>query len=149
MSGECKFYLGPQDGRSDEEIVHLLETSNTIAVVGLSQNTEKDSNMVARYLLEKGYDVIPVNPNHSELLGLRAYPSISDLPENVDMAVIFRRPDALVPIVQETISVKIPALWMQLQIVNNEAYDLAEKNGIFTIMNRCIKVEYERLLAKP
>lgn len=141
---ECKIYFGPQDDLSDKDIKRILKYK-TIAIVGLSTNTEKASNNVACYMIDKGYDVIPVNPNHDTILGIPCYSSLKELPRKVDIVNIFRRPNEVGPVVDEAIAVKAKAVWLQTQIVNFEVYKKARSAGLDVVMNRCIKVEHSRL----
>jgi len=141
---ECKIYFDPQDDLSDKDIKRILKYK-TIAIVGLSTNTEKASNNVARYMIEKGYDIIPINPNHDTILGIPCYNSLKELPRKVDIVNIFRRPNEVGPVVDEAIAVNAKAVWLQLQIVNFEAYKKARSAGLDVVMNRCIKVEHSRL----
>ena len=126
----------------------LLEKSHTIAVVGLSSNTEKASNVVANYLIAHGYRVIPVNPGYAEILGQKCYPSLSGIPEKVDIVDIFMRSEKVLPVVEEAVKLKPGAIWLQLGIINPEAQELAESNNILFFMNQCIKQEHERLFGK-
>ena len=126
----------------------LLEKSHTIAVVGLSPNTEKASNVVANYLIAHGYRVIPVNPGYAEILGQKCYPSLSGIPEKVDIVDIFMRSEKVLPVVEEAVKLKPGAIWLQLGIINPEAQELAESNNILFFMNLCIKQEHERLFRK-
>lgn len=129
------------------EIVELLKMASTIAVVGLSPKENRPSNMVGRYLLEAGYTIYPVNPGQSEILGEKCYPDLRSLPLSVDIVDIFRKSEEILPIVKEIIS--LPALpkgiWMQQGIRNDEAAELARSKGIVVVMDRCIKVEHEKL----
>ena len=126
----------------------LLEKSHTIAVVGLSSNNEKASNVVAKYLIAHGYRVIPVNPGYAEILGQKCYPSLSGIPEKVDIVDIFMRSEKVLPVVEEAVKLKPGAIWLQLGIINPEAQELAESNNILFFMNLCIKQEHERLFGK-
>jgi predicted CoA-binding protein len=116
----------------------------TIAVVGLSPKEDRASNAVARYLLAQGYRVIPVNPGYDEILGLKSYPSLKDIPEPVEVVDVFRRSEQVLPVAEEAVAVGARALWLQLGIVNDEAVRLAEAAGLLTVQNRCIKIEHER-----
>ena len=111
----------------------------TIAVVGISDNPEKPSNFVAKFLEEHGYTIIPVNPNLKEWDGKKCYPDLVSIPVKVDIVDIFRRPEAIPPIVDEAISIKAKVVWMQEGIVNEEAAAKARDAGIEVVMDRCIK----------
>ncbi len=133
----------PQEMKEKE----VLERSKVIAVVGLSPDVEKPSNIVAQYLIAHGYRVIPVNPGHDNILGQKTYKSLSDIPEKVDIVDIFMRADRLLPVVEEAVRLKPKCIWLQLGIINEEARKLAEENGITFFMDRCIKIEHGKLIA--
>lgn len=121
-----------------------------IAIVGLSPDHEKPSNIVATYLIAHGYRIIPVNPGYEEILGQKSYKSLSEIGEKIDVVDIFMRADKLLPVVEEAIKLKPKAIWLQLGIINEEAGKLAEKAGITFFMNVCIKQEHTKLLGnKP
>jgi len=130
----------------DDEIKEILATSKTIAVLGLSPKPERDSNRVARYLKEQGYKIIPVRPGQKEILGEKAFASLDDIKEPVDIVDVFRRSNQIMPHVQESLRLKPKAFWMQLDIENQEAAELLTESGIDVVMNMCIKVEHNRLL---
>jgi uncharacterized protein len=131
---------------SDAEIIEILRTPKVVAVIGISDKTDRDSYQVARYLLDQGYRVIPVNPMLETVLGLRCYPSLRDVPERVDIVDIFRRSEAVPEIVDEAIDVGAKVVWMQLGVVHEEAAAKAEKAGLKVVMDRCIKRDHSRLL---
>ena len=114
----------------------------TIAVVGLSPKPDRASNGVARYLLEHGYRIIPVNPGHEEILGYKSYSSLKNIPEPVEVVDIFRRPEYVLPIVEQAIAIGARGIWMQLGVLNDEAAKMAEEAGLQVVMNRCIKIEH-------
>ncbi len=126
-------------------IEQILQGSKTVAVVGLSPRPERDSHEVAHYLKEHGYRIIPVNPTATEILGERCYPSLSAVPEPVDIVDIFRRPEDVPPIVEEAIQKGARVVWMQLGIVHEEAANKAKAHGLDVVMDRCTKVEHEAL----
>lgn len=130
----------------DREIRQLLETSQTIAVVGLSDKPDRDSYRVAEYLQRNGYRIIPVNPTVDAALGEKSYATVSDIPEPVDIVDVFRRADAVGPVVEDAIRAGAKAVWMQLGIVNEEAARAAEAAGLQVVMDRCMKIEHARLL---
>lgn len=117
----------------------------TIAVVGISDNPERPSNFVAKFMEEHGYKIIPVNPNLAEWEGKKCYPDLLSIPEKVDVVDIFRRPEAVPPIVDEAIAIKAKVVWMQEGIVNEEAAAKARDAGLEVVMDRCMKKEYIRL----
>jgi hypothetical protein len=137
------------DSYSDDYIRGILNTVKTIAMVGASEKENRPSYFAFKYLLERGYAVIPVNPGHAgtDMLGRRIYARLADIPEPVDMVDIFRAARYALPIVQEALALKPrpQAIWMQLGIRNDEAAALAEANGLKVVMNRCPKIEYGRL----
>ena len=130
---------------SDIQIKNLLAESTTIAVVGLSPNSQRPSNMVAKYLISRGYRVIPVNPGHREILGLTCYPDLGVIPESVDIVDIFRKSSEIFPIVEQAVDIGARTVWMQLGIINDEAAERAVSAGLKVVMDRCIKVEHSRL----
>jgi predicted CoA-binding protein len=137
------------DSYDDSYIRSILNTVKTIAMVGVSANTSRPSYFAFKYLLERGYHMIPVNPalGGQELLGRKAYARLSDIPEPVDMVDIFRASRYAVAIVEEALALspRPQVIWMQLGIRNDEAAKLAEASGLKVVMNRCPKIEYGRL----
>ena len=125
-------------------IEDILDYRN-IAVVGISDNPERPSNFVARFLIEHGYNVIPVNPKLEEWNGKKCYPDLLSIPEPVDVVDIFRRPEAIPPIVDEAIGIKAKVVWMQEGIVNEKAAAKARASGLEVVMDKCMKIEYNRL----
>lgn len=132
----------------DDEKRKLLETSRIIAIVGLSSDERKASNVVAVYLVAHGYRVIPVNPNHAQILGQKSYPSLSDVPEKIDIVDIFMKAENVLPVVEEAIKLAPKAIWLQLGIVNEEARKLVESSNIPFFMDQCIKQQHARLFGK-
>ncbi|GJM77841.1 CoA-binding protein [Paenibacillus sp. HMSSN-139] len=134
---------------SREEIKEILLNAGNIAVVGLSDKTDRTSYMVAQALQNNGYRIIPVNPTVSgEILGEKVYPSLSDIPEPVDIVNVFRRSEQTPPVAEEAVKIGARVLWLQLGIVSEEAYEIASKGGLTVIMDRCIKVEDSILIGK-
>ena len=131
---------------SDSEIETILSTVQNIAVVGLSDAPEKPSYRVANYLVSAGYQIYPVNPKYDSILGFKCYPNLKDIKDRIDIVDIFRRPEQILPIVEEAIEIKSSVVWMQLGIINEEAAQLSRKAGLKVIMNRCIKIEHQRLM---
>jgi uncharacterized protein len=136
---------------TDAETRDLLSHARTIAVVGLSDKTDRDSNEIARYLLGQGYDIIPVNPNVGEVLGRRSFPSLRDVPSDrrIDIADIFRRSDQVGPVVKDAIARGVGAIWMQLGVQNEDAAAAARTQGIPVYQNLCIMQEHRRLHVGP
>ena len=137
------------DHYPDHYIRGILNGVKTIAVVGVSSNTVRPSYFVFKYLLERGYRMIPVNPGQAgrELLGQKIYAKLTDIPEPIDMVDVFRASEHALGVVQEalTLNPRPKVIWMQLTVRNDEAARLAEANGIKVVMNRCPKIEYGRL----
>ena len=133
----------------DSYIRGILNTVKTIAMVGFSPNENRPSYFAFKYLLERGYRMIPINPGHAgkEVLGQKIYGALSDVPEPIDMVDIFRTSENVPPIVDEalTLSPKPQVIWMQLTVCNDEAAKRAEDAGLKVVMNRCPKIEYGRL----
>jgi len=129
----------------EKEIKLLLEKAANIAIVGLSPKENRPSYMVATYLIKAGYNIIPVNPGQSEILGRKCYPDLTSVPDKIDIVDIFRRSDMVMPVVEEAVSCKAGCIWMQLDIVNEEAAEIARSQNIPVIMNRCIKIDHASL----
>ena len=129
-------------------IQRVLNTAKTIAVVGLSNNQLRASYFVGYYLKRHGYQVIPVNPRETEILGETCYPSLRDVPLPVDIVNVFRAPDALPGIARETVAIGAGAMWCQFGVVNAEGAQIAEDGGLTVIMDRCIKVEHARYVGR-
>ena len=137
------------DTYPDSYIRGILNTVKTIAMVGISPKDNRPSYFAFKYLLERGYRMIPVNPGQAggEILGQKVYARLADIPEPVDMVDIFRASQFVLPVVQEalTLKPKPQVIWMQLSVRNQEAAELAETAGLKVVMNRCPKIEYGRL----
>jgi predicted CoA-binding protein len=135
------------DKHTDSEIRKFYDLRN-IAVVGMSKNEEKPAHLVPKFLLERGYNIIPVNPTTTEVLGRKSYPSVSEIPNdlNIDIVDVFRRSEDVPHVVDDAIKKNgIKLIWMQLGISNEEAEKKAKENGIDVVYNRCMLEEYERL----
>jgi uncharacterized protein len=137
------------DSYPDSAIRGILNTVKTIAMVGISPKDNRPSYFVFKYLRERGYRMIPVNPGQAgrEILGQKVYGRLGDIPEPIDMIDIFRGSEHVMPVVQEALALspKPKVIWMQLTIHNDEAAKLAEAAGLKVVMNRCPKIEYGRL----
>jgi len=137
------------DSYSDSYIRGILNTVKTIAMVGASEKENRPSYFAFKYLLERGYTMIPVNPGHAgeQMLGQTIYARLADIPVPVDMVDIFRASQYALPVVQEalTLTPRPQVIWIQLGVRNDEAAALAEANGMKVVMNRCPKIEYGRL----
>jgi uncharacterized protein len=125
-----------------DPIAEVLQRAKTIAVVGLSANPLRPSHGVTAYMQSHGYRIIPVNPNIAECLGEKAYASLRDVPEKIDIVNIFRRPEFVPEIVDEAIRVRVPAIWMQEDVIHEKAAEKARQAGIFVVMDRCILKEH-------
>ena len=126
-----------------DPIADLLKRSKTIAVVGLSNSPLRPSHGVSAYMQANGYRIIPVNPRIKGALAERAYASLLDVPEKIDIVNIFRRPEFVEEVVEQAIQLKVPAVWMQEEVVNEQAAEKARKAGIFVVMDRCILKEHK------
>ena len=128
-----------------KDIEKILKDSKRIAIVGLSPKTSRDSNKVAQYLLEQGYDVIPVNPGQEQILERTCYKSLEDIPFAFDVANLFINLTRVPPVVEQCIRIGVKTIWMQLGIVHNESASKAREAGIEVVMNRCIMVEHRNM----
>lgn len=127
-----------------KKIADLLNSAKTIAVVGLSDSAMRPSYGVSEYMRAHGYRIIPVNPAIQEWKGEKAYASLLEVPDKIDIVDIFRRSDAVPEIVEQAIQIKAPAIWMQEGVVHEEAAERARKAGIFVVMDLCILKEHRR-----
>jgi uncharacterized protein len=133
------------DIHSASDIQKILGLKN-IAVVGMSKNEAKPAHFVPKYLIDHGYNVIPVNPTISEVLGRKSYSSIADVPEDIDIVEIFRRSEDVPPVVNDAVKKRgIKVIWMQSGIYNEEAEREAKENGMDVVFNRCMMVEHVQL----
>ena len=135
----------PEYNPPSEEVKAILENSRTVAVVGISPKAERDSHRVARYLKEQGYRIVPVNPGQKEILGETCYPDLKAIPFPVDIVDVFRRPEAVPPIVDDAIAMGAKVVWMQLGITHNESAKKARESGLSVVMNKCTKIEHMHL----
>lgn len=134
----------PDATLSSREVVDILKKSKCIAVVGVSPKEYRDSNRVARYLMDHGYEMIPINPGQREILGQTCYKTLADIPFQVDMADLFLNPARVPPVVDQAINKGIPVIWMQVGVVHNAAAQKARQAGIQVVMNKCIMQEHKR-----
>jgi predicted CoA-binding protein len=123
----------------------VLNSSRTVAVVGLSSKPDRPSYRVASYLKEQGYKIIPVNPAEKEILGELCYPDLASIPESVDVVDVFRRSEEVLPIVEEAIKIGAKAVWMQEGVINEEAAARAREAGLVVVMDRCMRKEHRKL----
>jgi len=127
---------------SNEQIKEILETAKTIAVVGLSNNPERTSYQISEIMQENGYRIIPVNPTIDEVLGEKAYASLEEIPEEVDIINVFRRPEFLPDIAKDAAKTNCRVFWAQQGVVNQEAYDYLKERNFTVMMDLCIKVQH-------
>ncbi|NCB14243.1 MAG: CoA-binding protein [Erysipelotrichia bacterium] len=140
---ECEF---PTVNSKNEEIIEIFKNTKTIAIAGLSPDTSKASNMVAAYLQNAGFKIVPIYPKEDTILGEKVYRSISEVPFKIDMVDIFRKPDAIAAIVNEAIARgDVDTVWTQLGLVNNEAAAIAKEAGLKVVQNKCTKIEHRNL----
>ena len=130
----------------EEDLKALLTEAKTIAVVGASPKPWRDSGAIAEFLVKKGYKVFPVNPQYQEVLGMKCFPDLKSIPEKIDIVDIFRNPDDVMPVIEEAISVGARSVWMQLNVVNEQAARKAEAAGLRVVMDLCIAVEHRSLI---
>jgi predicted CoA-binding protein len=129
-----------------DPIADLLKRSKTIAVVGLSNSPLRPSYGVSAYMQTNGYEIIPVNPEIEDALGEKAYASLLEVPQKIDIVNIFRRPEFVEQVVDQAIQLRVPAIWMQEEVINEKAAEKARQAGIFVIMDRCILKEHKARL---
>lgn len=125
-----------------EDIEKILKTSRTIAVVGISNKLGRPSLTVANYLKSQGYDVIPVNPTITDVLGVKCYPDLESVPVDIDVVDIFRKPEDVMPVIESAIRKGAKAVWMQEGIVNEDAAAIAREAGLMVVMDRCMLKEH-------
>jgi predicted CoA-binding protein len=130
----------------DAGIRRILENHKVIAVVGLSPKEDRPSNRVARFLMAHGYTVIPVNPGQREILGQACFADLKSIPVKVDMVDVFRNADDVPPIAADAIAIGAKSLWLQLDVINEAAAEAATQAGLDVVMDRCPKIEHERLM---
>src|SRR5574344_283459 len=143
---ECEF---PTVHSNKDEIKEIFDNTKTIAIVGLSPDSEKASFRVASYLQSKGFKIVPIYPKEDEILGEKVYRSLEEIPFDIDMVDIFRKPDAIGKVVDEAIRLKdsknIKSVWFQLGLANNEAAKKAIENGLKVVQNKCTKIEHKAI----
>src|SRR5215213_9127613 len=134
---------------NDQMMKEILLSAKTIASVGLSSNTEKESYWIVSYLKAQGYHVIPVNPTANEILGEKAYPDLTSVPEKIDVVQVFRKPEDVPPVVDDAIRAGAKVVWMQEGIVNEEAAQKARAAGLQVVMDACMRAAHRRLVGRP
>ena len=133
-----------RDSHTDDDIRKIYSLKN-IAVVGMSKNPDKAAHYVPKYLHEHGYNIIPVNPTTTEILGKKCYSNLLDIPIEIDIVDVFRPSDQVKPVIEESIKMKPKVIWLQEGIHNPEAEAIAQKSGIKVVYNRCMLAEHQRL----
>jgi uncharacterized protein len=133
-----------KDNHSDNEIKQIFSLKN-VAVIGMSKNPEKAAHYVPKYLSEQGYNIMPINPTANEILNKKSYPSVTDIDQPIDIVDVFRPSDQVLPVVKDAIKMKPKVIWLQEGIHNEEAEELARREGIKVIFNRCMLAEHQRL----
>jgi predicted CoA-binding protein len=131
-----------------DEIRAILRDSKTVAVVGISDKPDRPSYYVSEYLQQHGYRIIPVNPTLTEVLGERCYATLREVPEPVDIVDVFRRSEAVPPVVDEAIAIKAKTVWMQEGVIHEKAAAKARAAGLNVVMDRCILKEHARLASR-
>lgn len=126
----------------------ILNKYRNIAVIGASSNPERPSHRVVSYLMKHGYHVMPVNPNEQKILGKTSYPNLSSIPEKVEVVDIFRRPEDVMPIVDEAIKIGAKVVWMQEGVINEEAAAKARNAGLLVVMDRCMRKQHISLMRR-
>ena len=134
-----------KDAHSDEEIIEILNLKK-VAVIGMSKHQEKAAHFVPKYLLENGFDIIPVNPNSDEILNKKCYKEINDIKDDIDIVDVFRPSEDVLPFVKDAIKKNPKVIWLQEGIHNEESENLAREHGIDVVFNRCMLAEHQRLM---
>lgn len=141
--------FGPQPGEfpmdKTDSLRRILAQSKTIAVVGLSDNPQRPSYVVARYMQEHGYRIIPVNPGCREILGETCYPDLQSIPEKVDLVDVFRKAADTPEVAKAAVAIGAKTLWLQLGVSNDEARLIAQQGGLEVVMDRCLKIDHAHL----
>jgi len=145
---ECEFAT---INSNKDEILKIFNETKTIAIVGLSPNEQKASYKVAKYLQKAGFKIVPVYPKEDTILGEKVYKSLSEVPFDIDLVDIFRKPDAIAKVVDEVLQIKdeknIKTVWFQLELVNNEAAKKAKDVGLNVVQNKCTAIEHQALFS--
>lgn len=128
-----------------KDLRRILNDYRRVAIVGLSADWSRPSNFAAKYLIDHGFEVIPVNPKYDEILGQKCYADLEDIPTPVDVVDLFQRVDRIPPFVDQAIKIGAKVVWMQLGIIHEEAAQKARDAGLEVVMDRCMKIEYARL----
>jgi predicted CoA-binding protein len=131
-----------------EEFVQIYKNSKNIAIVGISNDPDKYSNRVGKYLQAQGYRIFPVNPKETEILGEISYPDLQSIPEKIDVVDIFRKSELVPAIAQDAVAIEAKVIWMQIGIISEEAKEIGEQAGLTVVMNRCMKKTHVLLEAE-
>ncbi len=131
-----------------EDLAYILQTVKRIAIVGLSAKPERPSYQVARYLAEQGYEIVPVNPAYPEVMGLKSYSSLFEVPGTIDLVDVFRRPEEALAVVQAAVQLQVPVVWLQEGVRNDEAVALGKEHGTKVVQDICIKKVHQALKSK-
>ena len=137
------------DQKYSKIIDRIFSTTKTIAIVGLSDDQTRPSNRIGSYLLDNGYKVIPVNPNSNFVLGLKSYPDLLQIPDQIDLVNIFRRSEFVRPVIEDAIKIEVKSIWMQDGVQDTYAEKMAMKAGIMVVMNDCVYRQHKLMLGKP
>ena len=129
-------------------ILATLRSARTVAIVGLSKDPLRPSSFIGYYLKRHGYTIVPVNPREPEILSVKSYPSLKDIPFPIDVVDVFRRPDAVPEIARDAVAIGAKALWLQFGVISLEGARIAESAGLAVVMDRCMKVEHARYLGR-
>ena len=127
------------------EDINKIFQMKTIAVVGMSPKAERPSHYVSMYMKEQGYNIIPVNPGHNEIAGMKSFPSLLDIPQTIDVVDVFRRSEYVLPIAKSAVTVGAKALWLQDGVIYEDGAKLAEKAGLLVVMNDCILRQHRKM----
>lgn len=138
--------MNTQTVEDDKYLTEILESAKVIAVVGASPDPDRDSHHIMQYLLDKGYDAIPVNPKYDKILGKKCYPTAASIEKPVDIVDVFRRSEFVDEVAKDAIDAKAKVIWMQLGVLNEGAAKFAIQNGLKVVMDHCIMVEHRRLI---
>jgi predicted CoA-binding protein len=137
-----------QTSSQESALIKRVLKLNNVAIVGMSDKAHRDSHMVGRYLHEHGYRIFPVNPRCERILDIRCYPTLEDIPQQVDMVNVFRVPEAVPEIARDALAISATCLWLQLGVISHKGMRIAQRGGMDVVMDRCIKVEHERYLER-
>ena len=141
MGASCEL---PSSREKNEKLCKMLSDTKIMAVVGLSPKPHRDSNIVAKYFQDKGVKIIPVYPREETILGEKVYRDLDEIPEKVDMVVVFRKGEDTPPIAEKAVKIKAKYFWMQEGVINDESIKIAENGGLEAVQNRCAMVEDKR-----